>query len=169
MADDEAWVIDTSSVIAVTEGLIPRPQMPRVYARLGALVEKGSLFFPRQVYDELDRYSNPNATQPDLPYEWARQHLEQATRLGTDYGLVKMVLAAVPDVLDKDKARGVEEADPYVLALALQLVDSGHSTRIITQERHDRPDRMSMTTAGGILNIPCIPLDAFLRLMGILN
>jgi hypothetical protein len=44
----------------------------------------------------------------------------------------------LPRDLDR---RGVEEADPFALALAKHLSDSGVTTTVVTEERKDRPDK----------------------------
>ncbi|MBU6435571.1 MAG: DUF4411 family protein, partial [Nitrospirae bacterium] len=79
---------------------------------------------------------------------------------------VRAVLAEVPEILDPDKD-GVEEADPYVLALAMRLQNEGYQVTILTEERKDRPDKMSMNTACGVLRIPCLPVETFLSRNGI--
>jgi hypothetical protein len=73
---------------------------------------------------------------------------------------VQRVLAVVPSVLDADKDTGVEEADPYVLALASQLHNQGKEVRIVTEDARDT--QMSLRTAAGLLGIPSVPLKAFL-------
>jgi hypothetical protein len=75
---------------------------------------------------------------------------------------VQRVLAVVPSVLDADKDTGVEEADPYVLALAGQLHNQGKEVRIVTEDARDIPTQMSLRTAAGLLGIPSVPLKAFL-------
>ena len=72
----------------------------------------------------------------------------------------------VPNVLDPDKA-GVEEADHHVLALAQVLQRSGVSVSIVTEDRLDKPRKLSLATAAGMLQLPVVPLHAFLRIHGI--
>jgi hypothetical protein len=79
---------------------------------------------------------------------------------------LKLVLEQVQEVLDPDKL-GVEEADPYVLALAIYLQQQGKQVMVLTEERKDRPDKISMTTACGVLRLPCLPVHMFLRINGI--
>ena len=75
---------------------------------------------------------------------------------------VREVLAhpQVRNVLDPDKT-GVDEADPYVLGLAVFLKDQGEVT-IITEERKDRPGKMSLNTACGLLRLYCLSMEPFL-------
>jgi hypothetical protein len=86
-----------------------------------------------------------------------------ATRHGTDFELVRRVLAKVPTVLDPDKPGGADEADPYILGLALNLKDKGHEVTVVSEERKDRPDKMSLNTACGLLRLYCVPLMGLLR------
>lgn len=74
---------------------------------------------------------------------------------------MKGILAVVPDILDEDKDSGAEEADPYVLAVALRMRAAGTDARIVTEERTDTPTKMSLNTAAGILGIPSLPLNGF--------
>jgi hypothetical protein len=76
---------------------------------------------------------------------------------------VKAVLAAVPKVLDPDKDTGAEEADPYLLALAVRLRAEGKDARIVTEEIRDTPRKMSLNTACGLVGVPSVPLKAFLH------
>jgi len=80
---------------------------------------------------------------------------------------VKLILAVVPTVLDPDKDTGVEEADPYVLALAVRLRDGGSDARIVTEEKNDTLRKMSLRTAAGLVGVPSVPLRAFLQFEGI--
>jgi hypothetical protein len=55
----------------------------------------------------------------------------------------------VPRVLDPEKDTGVEEADPYILALAIQL--QGLMTfEFMTEHAKDLPTKMSLRTAAGL-------------------
>lgn len=157
---NEYFVIDTSSIITVRR-LIPNSDRKRVLLELDMLVESGALIYPVEVYDELDRYADPARTD-DLPYNWTKKNKSHATRHGRCFGEVKDVLSKVPLILDPDKPSGVEEADPYVLGLALKLTAEGSIVTVVNDERKDRPDKISMTTACGILRLPALPLAAFL-------
>jgi hypothetical protein len=83
-------------------------------------------------------------------------------RATCDLDEVRAVLAEVPTLIDPEKESGVEEADAYVLATAAKLRAAGVDARVVTQESKDSPSKMSMSTAAGVLGIPCVPLRAFL-------
>jgi hypothetical protein len=129
-------------------------------------VNEGVLTYPLQVLGELERFSDKS--KADLPYDWAKRNEARATRFSVLLNEVKQVLAVVPKILDPDKT-GVEEADPYVLALAMYLRNSDPELKVtvLTEERKDRPDKMSMTTACGVLELICLPIITFLELQGI--
>jgi len=60
------------------------------------------------------------------------------------------VLAAVPKVLDPEKDSGAEEADPYVLALAVNLRDEKKkNARIVTEGTRDLPSENISTDRSG--------------------
>jgi hypothetical protein len=61
------------------------------------------------------------------------------------------------------KESGVDEADPYVLALAVKLRLEGHDARVVVQEVKDTPKKLSLNTACGMLGIPSVPLRGLLR------
>ena len=82
---------------------------------------------------------------------------------------VKAVLAVVPKVLDPKKDAGVEEADAYVLALAVGLRRTIADVKVVTNESKDLPNKMSMSTAAGLLAIPSVPLRGFLHAENILT
>jgi hypothetical protein len=157
---DVVWVIDTSSIIAVRRQVTVAVRK-QTFASMSQLVNDGRLIYPPEVLDELER--NTDLKNPDDQYKWCKANAAQAhARESCDYEEVRAVFAEVPDVLDPDKEGGVEEADPYVLALARKRRDAGVDARVVTQETKDTPMKMSMNTAAGVLGIPCVPLRAFL-------
>jgi hypothetical protein len=164
-ARGEIWVIDTSAVIEVRRGLVPRPNMQQVYDDLSAMVGDGALVFPPEVLMELEAWSNPSSA-PDLPLQWARKNEAQATRFKHPIGYWKMVMTEAGDVIDPDKT-GADEADPHILALSVYLTDEGFTVTVVTEDRKDRPDKISLNTACGILRVPCLPVKIFLRRLGI--
>jgi Domain of unknown function (DUF4411) len=160
------WVIDTSSIIEVRR-FVPRTDQPTVFGRLDVLVISDSLVYPAQVVDELERYSDASSNNPDLPFQWAKRNQVRASRHGPQFEKVREVLAhpQVRNILDPEKT-GVEEADAYVLGLAMHLKDQGEVT-VITEERRDRPDKLSMNTACGLLRLYCLSMKPFLAQQGI--
>jgi hypothetical protein len=124
------------------------------------LATKNHLLFPPEVLSELERGSVGN---PDPPLEWAKTHRSSAERKAPLDG-VRQVLSVAADVLDPDSPH--EQADPYVLALALEL-RRGFEVTIVTDDRKDKPTKLSLATAAGMLGIPTVPLFAFVRQEGL--
>jgi len=164
MAQAIIWVVDTSSIIAIRRS-IENARRQSVFASMGALVMNGRLVYPKQVVDELERAADPRS--PDPQYLWAKQHEAKAMDRAPSLEEIKDVLAIVPTVLDPDKDTGAEEADPYLLAVAVRLRAEGKDARVITEETKDTPRKMSLRTAAGLLGVPSVPLTAFLGFEGI--
>src|SRR5436190_1834583 len=144
MTKQVTWVIDTSSVAEVRRS-IENAKKAAVFLSLENLVNAKRLVFPKQVVDELERWADPNS--PDAQYAWAKKNEAIATEYSPTLDQVKEVLRAVPKVLDPDKDTGVEEADPYVLALAVHLRAESKDARIVTEEKNDTPRKLSLRTA----------------------
>ncbi len=167
MAERERfWIIDTASITEVRR-TVPRAQRNSVYEALDKLVQDGVLVYPVQVVAELGRFHDPESAEPDLPYEWVRRNQEMATRHGSQFEKVKQVLAhpQVRRVVDAEKT--TEEADAYVLGLALHLKDGGAEVTVLTQETTDTPNKLSMNSACGLLRLVCLRMGPFLAQQGI--
>jgi uncharacterized protein DUF4411 len=164
-APGEVWVIDTSSVTEVRRK-VPRPEQPAVYRELEMLARQGHLVFPAQVLNELRRAHDKK--RQDLPLEWAERVEGDAISNPSLETVKNDVLAKVPEVLDPDKAGGPEEADPYILARAVELRRDGRNVTVITQEKTDKPGKLSLSTAAGLLLIPAVTMIPFLKSQGIL-
>ncbi len=164
----DLWVIDTSSILEVGRSFDQAAQL-RIYSDLTELVEGNSLVYPPEVYDELDRYSKVSNDASNSPIGWAKKNKSRATRFGHRYEELKEALGhpRVRYVLDSEKI-GVEEADPHILSLALFIKQKGSQVAVISEERRDRPNKLSVYTACGLLNIPCLRLERFLIQQNIL-
>ncbi len=162
---DPIWVTDTSSLIEIKSS-VPYADRDRVFGALTTLVNAGRLFFPRQVLDELKRDS-ADKRSPDRPLTWAREVEMNACSHAPTFEEVRAVLEIVPDILDPAKESGADEADPYVLALAMKLRANGDDARVVTEETRNYPRRLSLNTACGMLGVPSVPLRGLLRAEGI--
>ncbi len=162
----EVWVIDTSSITEIRRQL-PKPDQVTVYASLTTLATAGQLVFPVQVLKELERAANPKPGQPDRPLDWCKAVAGTAVS-NPSMDTLKEVLALVPEVLDPDKPRGAEEADPYILARAVELKRAGRDVTIITQDKIDKPRKLSLSSAAGILKLPDVAVLAFLKSQGLM-
>jgi rRNA maturation endonuclease Nob1 len=154
MAGPIIWVVDSSSLIAI-KSRTSHPDRSKVFAAMSRLVRENRLRMPKQVVDEMKKGR-------DEARAWAEEHADQAEVDSPSLEDVRAVLAEVPDVIDARKDSGVDEADPYVLAMAVHLRSLGHDARIITEELKDFPDKRSLNSAAGMLGVPCVPLASFL-------
>jgi hypothetical protein len=157
------WVVDTSSFIIIRT-LFPRPSQQTVMDGLARLVAEGRLVFPNEVVVELERYQGRDT--PALV--WVKKHDSIASRQQPSFQTVRDVLAGVPEVIDPDK-EGVEEADPYVLAMALELLNAGTDVRVVTEEFKTTNAKMPLGSAAGFLRIPSVSIKTMLKFEGIME
>jgi hypothetical protein len=161
-------VWDTSAIIALRENNINRRDRNRILRRLSERVEEGLLLFPREVVGELARYTRPTGSRvEDELLEWARSCESIACSVAFPLETVRAVLARVPSLVDPDAHH--DEADPYVLSLALELRNTGFEVVIVTEDRRDNPSKMSLSSASGVFRLPSLPLVPFLRDEGMLT
>jgi hypothetical protein len=160
-ARSEVWIIDSSSIIGVREQ-VSRVHERKVFGALATLTAKSQLLWPPEVTQEVEA-----ALIADSAVAWIKTRRlagERRPRLDT----VKSVLAKAPTLVDPDIPR--EQADPYVVALALEMGSDdlfSPDVTIITEDRRDKPGKLSLATAAGLLRIPSVPLLAFLSSQGI--
>ncbi len=102
---------------------------------------------------------------PDVPGAWApgvRESLQHPLDAG--YAYLARVMSVAGEVVDVNKPG--EDADPWVLALALHLKDEGYVVCVVTEDVVDRTS-ISIATACGRLRIPWRPMRTFLQHCGI--
>ena len=166
----EIWVADTSSLSGIRRiDEIGVAREATVLKKLERFVESGQIVYPKPVVDELGQYASGD--KPFRPYEWAKRHKDAIVRQADLFETTKELLAdaQIQLVVDAAKAIGEEEADPYVLALAVKLKREGHEVTVLTEERRDRPSKLSLNTACGLLRVYCLPVRAFLVQQGLLK
>jgi hypothetical protein len=157
----EIWVIDASSIIGVREQ-VGRANERKIFNALSSLAAKSQLVWPAEVTQEVEA-----ALVADSAVAWIKAHRsygERTPKLET----VKSVLLKAPGLVDPDSTR--EQADPYVVALAVEMASNdlfAPIVTVITEDRRDKPTKVSLATAAGLLRIPTVPLSAFLRSQGI--
>ena len=158
---EPVWIVDTSALINF-KALIGVSDQWEVFKRLEQLVEQGRIAMPRQVINEVSKIAHP-----DLPGAWApgvRSRLKFSLDVGDEY--VQRVMREAGDVIDSDKS--TEDADPYVLAEALQLRAQGLEVVVVTDDHVDHtPLRIAMTTACDRLDIRHMDSRGFLTSCGI--
>lgn len=162
-------MIDTSSIVAIRRSL-PREDAATAYRRLTKAAQSGSIVFPREVYDELDReHRRQGKPESDPPYEWVRDNRAVAQSKGRLFAEVAELLQddQIAEVVDPARPRDEDEADPYILALAIALRKEGRDVLVVTEEKRDRPGRLSLSSACGLLGLPAAPVLPYMRREGI--
>lgn len=157
-------MIDSSSLMDIkskTSNEVRR----KLYAHLTLLADAGRVRLPREVVDEMKRGAQPR--HRDEALEWVLACELRTCVVEPTVAELRAIMQEVGDVVDHKKDNGEDDADPYVLALAVKLQGQGLSVRIVTEDRTDRPRKVSLTTAAGILGVPCVPLSGFIRAEGI--
>lgn len=163
MSTSPVWCLDTSSLI-ILRSQFSRESRKTILDGMSALVINGRLRYPRELVSELERYEGLD--NPALI--WAQAHQGTATHLQPSFEEVAAILKEVPEVLDADK-EGVEEADPYVLALAQLLTSKGEDARVVTEEFKTTVAKMPLGSAAGYLGIPSVSIRTMLKFEGILR
>jgi rRNA maturation endonuclease Nob1 len=153
------WIFDTSALVEAKAALSVADQW-QTFKQLEDMVRAGSVAMPRLVIREISEIAHP-----DLPGAWAPGVRDiQKHPLDAEWGHVQRVMAEAGDVVDPNKTK--EDADPYVLALALQLLGEGHDACVVTEDRVDR-NRIAVTTACDRLGIAHCSVREFLGNLGI--
>lgn len=153
-----ACVLDTSAAIDIKK--IERRVRDRVLRGLTAMATEGRLFYPREVLAELERYVPPSGQSPDELAVWARSCQGSAASIAVSFETVRRVLERVPLLVDPDLAN--EEADPYVLALALELREQHYDVVVVTHDQRNRPNKLSLASACGLFRVASVALLPFL-------
>lgn len=132
-----------------------------MFSELTKLVHAGQLIYPVEVINELGA---TQGSSPFYPHVWAEGHRARATPKGSLLSQVRELLKdpQISRVLDPDKTSGAEEADLYVLALAVDRKAEGDEVVVLSEERRDRGNKLSVNTACGLLRLYCLPMEAFL-------
>lgn len=144
LTDIQVWVVDSSALIEAKSIISIRNQWS-AFKHLEQMVLEGRIAMPRQMIKEVTE-----VTHPDMPGAWAagvRNSLKHPLDVEDDY--ITHVMRVAPDVVDPKKDK--EDADPWVLALALELTSKQITTCIVTEDVVDR-NRISIATA-------CLRLD----------
>ena len=157
--DVEVWILDSSALIEA-KTIVSVSNQWDAFKHLEQMVVDGRIALPRQVINEMSAIA-----YPDLPGAWApgvRGLLRHPLDAGYDH--ISKVMSVAGDVVDANKPS--EDADPWVLALALHLKGDGHTVCIVTEDMVDRT-RISIATACGRLTIDWCPMRMFLGHCGI--
>lgn len=128
---ERVWILDTSALVEAKSALSVADQW-QTFKQLEDMVRAGTVALPRLVIREISEIAHP-----DLPGAWAPGVRDiQQHPLDPEWEHVQRVMAEAGDVVDPNKTK--DDADPYVLALALQLALQGLDVSVVTEDRVDR-------------------------------
>lgn len=151
---EPCWVLDSSAIIEFKSIITPEIET-KVLTLLDRFVVQGQISFPRQVKREVS-----GDGQDDLPARWVLQNYSKIIRdKSPEENYIIDVLSKVPNLVEEDNTK--DAADPYVLALALQLEDNDIDAIVVTEDRINRlPRKISLKSACEIMDIEvCLTRD----------
>jgi rRNA maturation endonuclease Nob1 len=152
----EAIFILDSSVIIELKRKVPADRQWELAKRMELMIEKGRITFPPQVLREIR--GQPHT---DIPEAWVLAVAPKITHPNTPaYEHVEVVMDVAADLIDVDTE--IDPADPYVIALALEMYGEGFDVCVVTADVVDRePLKISMRTACERLRMPWMDADDF--------
>ena len=155
------FIMDTSAIIHAKK-VIGSNRQWEFFERLKRFVVERRLGFPKEVRDELRQ-----EVYHDTPETWGLHVYEHMLVQNPTLNTFIEVMDRVGSVVDKQSEK--EEADPYVLAQALEVqrdIMVGNAM-VVTQDHQDRlPRKMALTTACQKLGIAYCSLEDFLEMIG---
>ena len=142
----------------------------KLFRELEELVRAGAICVPNHVIREVS-----DVPHPDTPGTWAKGiEQDQQYQLEADPRYVSQVMGGrpmaatlweepilgVPEVLDQHA--DTEQADPYVVAMALQFKTEARDCVVVTSDSKDRPGKTSPAKACQILGIRTATIEEYL-------
>lgn len=126
---DSVWILDSSAAINFKN--ISIDDQWELGERLHALVNQGLLKFPAQVRREL---TDPEIIKhPDMPGAWAARAWQMMSpKPSPSPETIREIFRSHSELIDED-AR-FDQADPYVVALALEHARSSYSVTVIADD-----------------------------------
>lgn len=119
------YIIDTSSLIELNKHN-PMDIYKTPWQKMDGLAKNSRLYAPREVLDEIKRFDDALA-------EWAKKHpnmFKDPTKEQIE--IVKEILKKYPSLIKKGKQFA---ADPWVIALAIEMISSPQKTLDIKVKR----------------------------------
>ncbi|MEO0139477.1 MAG: DUF4411 family protein [candidate division WOR-3 bacterium] len=152
------YIIDTCSIIDLKD-IYPMDIFPSVWKKMGELYINGRLIAPEEVKKEI---------RDEELKEWIKNKKKMFIPPSPyQVNKVKEILEKYPS-LSKHKQPGGPNADPWLIALALELTDKPkilpNKYVIITEESKDKPGKIPAVASS--YNIDCINLVELFRKEG---
>jgi hypothetical protein len=162
---DEIFILDSALLIRLKQ-IVKVDEQWSLLAAMLEFVQAGAICFPRQVSTELT-----GQRWPDAPGAWVGHAKHFVCHREPGDGSVARVLATTPGLIDAD-ATGAEPADPYVVAMALELrgVYANSRVAVASDDKVDRPPlKISVKTACDQLGIEFCEPPQFVEWVRALN
>lgn len=165
------WVADTCALLEVRR-YVRSPDNKHitaqkgVFAQLTKMAEAGLLVFPPETHRELkdghEKLRKDEQKLHDHAFHFVEK-MKATAQCAAKLSIVKELMGddLVRRVIDPDAEN--DEADIYVLSVAVQIHREMGLVGVLTQERNDLPKKMSVATACGYLGMVCLPMPAFLH------
>ena len=155
-------MLDSSAIIrAKSKDVIAVARQWEFFEGLKMMVQARQIYFPGAVRKELAEVDHP-----DTPGAWALnayEHMDRSHEPRSD--ALEEVMRSAGAIVDPDAEK--EEADPYVLAQAIELRRRGWTNvMVVTNERLDKKPLISMPTACERLGLASCSLEEFLTEIG---
>lgn len=152
----QVYVIDSCSLIDTKKRIKPAYQWDFFNDTMTNMVECGGLIVTTQVERECGKVQHP-----DVPGAWVLAKASASPHIrDPSYGMVATVMTEWPDLIDPEKE--TEDADPYVIARALEFQRDGQAVCVVTDETIKHPQRVTVSTVCAAYSIDAIKLDQFL-------
>lgn len=141
-------VIDSSTIIEIKKQ-VPADQQWDVFDQMLTLVRQGRLVFPSQVRKEVS-----GERHPDMPGPWCAKAARYRQHPDPGDATLSELLPFVENLVDANADPDREPADPYVVAMAWELLERRYDVAVATDDVVDRmPLKIALATACDNLGI----------------
>lgn len=149
------FVLDTNVLIDIFERRYPTDLFPNVAKSLSYFAQAERIIVPRDVRDEL--LENTDS------FRWVNANPAVVHDIDEDVeASLKLVMHRCPNIIDPLSTMPRDAADPVVVAFA-----HAHHAHVVSEENPsgNPARRAKVPDACGVLDVPCIKLLAFLRVL----
>ena len=157
---DNAYVIDTSSLIELRPFLKYKDVVVSLWSNMETLIDSGRLMAPEIVFTDLKGKS-------DDVLAWAKSHMSLFHKMTEDQlKILKEIENRYPGWVDINSNKN--QSDPYVVALAIskkneKQKDLAYSNVIVVNEESKNPKRLKIPSVCKNYGIESIDLGEFFK------
>jgi len=155
------YIIDTSSLIELNRHN-PIDVFPSVWKNMESLISKGLLVAPKEVLNEIIERDDQLSKWAKKQNNFFREPTEKQIKI------LKGILKDYPSLVKDDRRH---DADPWVIALAIEMASSSQKTltpikRIVVTEEKLRGDKIKISLVCQKYNIESIDILDMFRIEG---